>query len=98
MKLLIFLGKMVAKAKLPRARVLSKIHPTIIIKKNETYSDQVIDSNIIVNVGAVLTLKNVTLNGDLENKGDVKTQGNVVFNGKVKTTNKIIAMKHKELH
>ena len=89
---------MVAKSKLPRARILSKIHPMIVVKKSETYADQTIESNVVVNEGAVLILKNVTLNGDLENKGEVKTQGNVVFNGKVKSNHKIQAMKHKELH
>ena len=50
-----------------------------------------------MNKGAVLILKNVVLNGDLENKGEVKTVGNVIFNGKVKTVKKIKISKHKEI-
>lgn len=56
-------------------------------------ADQTIYSNLIIEEGGSLLLKNVTVNGDIDNKGDLKKHGNVVFNGKVKTSHKILTIK-----
>jgi len=76
--------------------VFTKIQSTITVKKDQTqnFADQTLNSHIVVEEGGTLILKNVLVNGDLDNKGDVKTQGNVVFNAKVRTKNKIIILKN----